>query len=73
MEKNGNVAQNADSKSVGDSKIQIIVTDHETDTCVLEQEAQEEQEVNPWLAKHTFPASWIFTVIILGMKLDWGR
>ena len=73
MEKNGNAAQNADSKSVGDSKIQIIVTDHETDTCVLEQEAQGEQEVNPWLAKHTFPASWICTVIILGMKLDWGR
>ena len=66
MEKNENATQNADSKSVVDSKIQIIVTDHETDTCVLEQEAQGEQEVNPWVAKHTFPASWICTVILLG-------
>ena len=66
MEKNQNAVQNADSKRVVDSKIQIIVTDHETNTCVLEQEPQGEQEVNPWVAKHTFPASWICTVMLLG-------
>ena len=70
MEKNEIAAQNADSKSVVDSKIQIIVTDHETNTCVLEQEVQGEQEVNPWVAKHTFPASWICTVMLLGMLLS---
>ena len=70
MEKNGNTTTNTNSKSVKESKIQIIVTDHETDTCVLDhghQMGEAEGEVNPWVAKHSFPVSWICTVVLLGM------
>ena len=70
MEKNENATANTNSKSVKESKIQIIVTDHESDTCVLDhghEKGDAEEEVNPWVAKHSFPASWICTVLLLGM------
>ena len=72
MEKNENVTAKVNSKSVPESKIQIIVTDHESDTCVLDHgqekgEKEAEGEVNPWVAKRTFPITWICTVILLGM------
>ena len=67
MEQNENVTAKVSPKSVPESKIQIIVTDHESDTCVLEDGQEREVEVNPWMATRTFPASWICTVLILGM------
>ena len=67
MEQNENVTAKVTPKSVPESKIQIIVTDHESDTCVLEDGQEVEVEVNPWMATHSFPASWICTVLILGM------
>ena len=70
MEKNENVTEKVNPKSVPESKIQIIVTDHETDTCVLDhgqENGEKEAEVNPWVATRTFPASWICTVLILGI------
>ena len=67
MEQNENVTAKLNAKSVPESKIQIIVTDHESDTCVLEDGQEKEVEVNPWVATRTFPASWICTVLLLGM------
>ena len=66
---------NDDSNGFQESKIKIIVTDHESNTNVLEPEqgqvssGEKGVEVNPWAAQHTFPLIWICTVVILGRNV----